>query len=37
MHMIGPSNWWLPDWLDHVLPHVTMEARDDLVSHRNTG
>ncbi len=37
MHLAGNANWWIPDWLDHVLPHVTMEARDDLVSHRNTG
>jgi RND superfamily putative drug exporter len=37
MHLAGNANWWIPDWLDRVLPHVTMEARDDLVSRRNTG
>jgi len=34
MHLAGNANWWIPDWLDRVLPHVTMEARDDLVSRR---
>ena len=26
MHRIGPANWWLPRWLDRVLPHLTVEG-----------
>jgi RND superfamily putative drug exporter len=26
MHLIGPANWALPDWLDRVLPHLGIEA-----------
>lgn len=28
MHRIGRANWWLPGWLDRVLPVVTVEGRD---------
>jgi len=28
MHLIGVSNWWLPSWLDRVIPHVNVEASD---------
>ena len=28
MHRIGPANWWLPGWLDRMLPVVTVEGRD---------
>ena len=28
MHLIGASNWWLPGWLDRVIPHVNVEASD---------
>jgi RND superfamily putative drug exporter len=26
MHIAGRSNWWLPPWLDKLLPHVNVEA-----------
>ena len=31
MALLGKANWWLPAWLDRVLPHLTVEgsARDD--------
>ena len=32
MIMFGKANWWLPRWLDRVLPHVSVDA-DDLPSH----
>jgi RND superfamily putative drug exporter len=32
MHMMGNANWWLPAWLDRVLPHVNIEDRDALTS-----
>jgi putative drug exporter of the RND superfamily len=30
MHMMGNANWWLPTWLDRVLPHVNIEDREGL-------
>jgi RND superfamily putative drug exporter len=29
MHLIGDANWWLPRWLDRVLPRVSIEAEDE--------
>jgi RND superfamily putative drug exporter len=29
MHLFGPANWWLPRWLDRVLPSMSVETRDD--------
>ena len=26
MALLGKANWWLPAWLDRVLPHLTVEA-----------
>jgi putative drug exporter of the RND superfamily len=28
MHVFGKANWWLPGWLDRVLPRVSVEAGD---------
>jgi RND superfamily putative drug exporter len=28
MHIAGRANWWLPGWLDRLLPHVNVEAHD---------
>jgi RND superfamily putative drug exporter len=28
MHLIGKANWWLPHWLDRIVPHLNVEARD---------
>jgi RND superfamily putative drug exporter len=25
MHLLGRANWWLPGWLDRVLPHMSIE------------
>lgn len=25
MELLGEANWWLPRWLDHVLPHINLE------------
>jgi RND superfamily putative drug exporter len=30
MTIIGKSNWWLPGWLDRILPHVTHEVEEDM-------
>jgi len=31
MHLFGRSNWWLPGWLDKILPHLSVEPADDEV------
>jgi RND superfamily putative drug exporter len=28
MHLLGKANWWLPGWLDRVIPHLSVEAGD---------
>jgi putative drug exporter of the RND superfamily len=28
MELLGDRNWWLPRWLDRILPNVHIEARD---------
>ena len=30
MELLGDRNWWLPRWLDRVLPHVKLESTEDL-------
>jgi len=29
MHLFGPANWWLPGWLDRILPHLSVEGTPD--------
>jgi RND superfamily putative drug exporter len=29
MHMLGGANWWLPAWLDRILPRFSIEAPED--------
>jgi RND superfamily putative drug exporter len=26
MALLGDANWWLPAWLDRVLPHLDIEG-----------
>jgi RND superfamily putative drug exporter len=26
MSLLGRANWWLPTWLDRILPHIDFEA-----------
>ena len=26
MHLSGNANWWLPRWLDHLIPHLNVEG-----------
>ena len=28
MHMIGRANWWLPGWLDRIVPRLNVEGED---------
>ncbi len=30
MELLGDANWWLPGWLDRILPRVTVEAATEL-------
>ncbi|MEV4137881.1 MMPL family transporter [Dactylosporangium sp. NPDC049742] len=29
MSLLGRANWWLPGWLDRLLPHVKVEAAEE--------
>ena len=26
MELLGDANWWLPGWLDRILPHLDVEG-----------
>ena len=28
MALLGNGNWWLPRWLDRILPHLDIEGND---------
>ena len=28
MHRLGRANWWLPKWLDKILPHLAVEPQE---------
>jgi RND superfamily putative drug exporter len=30
MELLGNANWWLPKWLDRILPRISVEAPPDL-------
>ena len=30
MELLGDSNWWIPKWLDRILPTVRVEPAEDL-------
>ncbi len=29
MHYLGRANWWMPNWLERIVPHVAVEAEDE--------
>jgi RND superfamily putative drug exporter len=29
MHFLGKANWWMPRWLDRIVPHLAVEAHDE--------
>ena len=29
MHLFGRANWWLPGWLDRVLPQLNVEGAEE--------
>ncbi len=30
MHFFGKANWWMPAWLDRIVPHVAVEASEEV-------
>jgi RND superfamily putative drug exporter len=30
MTIFGPANWWLPGWLERVLPNISIESEADM-------
>ena len=32
MALLGKANWWLPAWLDRILPQVTIESSDPVAA-----
>ncbi len=30
MHFFGNANWWMPAWLERIVPHVAVEATEEL-------
>ena len=26
MQLLGPRNWWIPSWLEQILPSLDLEA-----------
>jgi hypothetical protein len=28
MHLIGPSNWFMPAWLDRILPNLSVDTEN---------
>jgi putative drug exporter of the RND superfamily len=31
MVLLGDANWWLPGWLDRILPKRNVESAEELV------
>ena len=32
MELLGDANWWLPRWLDRILPHLDLEGAPEPVA-----
>jgi RND superfamily putative drug exporter len=32
MSILGKANWWLPGWLDKILPHFQVEGAEDEIA-----
>jgi RND superfamily putative drug exporter len=33
MELLGDANWWLPRWLDRILPKIEIEGEKEVVEH----
>jgi len=36
MELLGDRNWWLPAWLDRLLPHLRLDADNTPTSDTTT-
>ena len=32
MHVFGSANWWLPGWLDRIMPHISVDPADEPIA-----
>jgi RND superfamily putative drug exporter len=37
MELLGRANWWIPRWLDRLVPRISIEAPPDLEEIRAVG
>jgi RND superfamily putative drug exporter len=37
MELLGAKNWWLPKWLDRILPRLNIEGHLDDIGHETVG
>ncbi len=37
MQLFGKANWWFPDWLDRILPRLSVDPEDQLGSSHDGG
>ena len=37
MALVGDPNWWLPKWLDRILPRLDIEGEPDLAATMDGG
>ncbi len=35
MQLLGPRNWWIPDWLERILPRLDVEATSSTAAQEN--
>jgi RND superfamily putative drug exporter len=33
MELLGEANWWLPKWLNRILPQIQIEGEEEVVEH----
>ncbi|WP_242419431.1 MMPL family transporter, partial [Frankia sp. CpI1-P] len=36
MHVFGKANWWVPAWLDRILPRISVESAEDIEELQHT-
>ena len=37
MKLLGDNNWWIPAWLDRLIPHIDIEGDSALPCRNSTG
>lgn len=36
MRVLGRASWWMPAWLDRIVPHIDIDGHDDEAGHPGT-